>query len=130
MKARVVISSFRRGENQGTCSVWGMKTLEVHIENMPVIGRNGCISGEITRDVPVRWVELEGRQFCVEKFENTFGSMTEYEKKGAQYEVTVPYEVADRTLRPKNCECDNTHEKAGTCCRPCWEHGFRQVPQD
>ena len=30
--------------------------------------------------------------------------------------------------RPDNCECNNTHEKAGSCCRPCWSAGFRSVP--
>lgn len=29
--------------------------------------------------------------------------------------------------RPKNCECDNTHEQNNTCCMPCWNKGFRTV---
>jgi hypothetical protein len=29
--------------------------------------------------------------------------------------------------RPKNCECDNTHENNNTCCRFCWDKGFRTV---
>ncbi len=31
--------------------------------------------------------------------------------------------------RPNDCECDNTHEQNKTCCRPCWEAGFRTVVQ-
>ena len=31
--------------------------------------------------------------------------------------------------RPKNCECDNTHENNKTCCMPCWKKGFRSVPK-
>ena len=30
--------------------------------------------------------------------------------------------------RPLNCECDNTHDSAGTCCRPCWKLGYRSTP--
>lgn len=29
--------------------------------------------------------------------------------------------------RPLKCECDNTHEAAGTCCRACWRAGYRHV---
>lgn len=32
--------------------------------------------------------------------------------------------------RPKNCECDNTHEQNNTCCMPCWKAGFRTVNEE
>ena len=29
--------------------------------------------------------------------------------------------------RPLKCDCDNTHEANGTCCRACWAEGHRKV---
>lgn len=29
--------------------------------------------------------------------------------------------------RPASCECDNTHEAVGSCCKPCWRAGFRKT---
>ena len=34
----------------------------------------------------------------------------------------------NKSKRPRNCECDNTHENNRTCCMPCWNEGFRKVP--
>lgn len=33
----------------------------------------------------------------------------------------------DGLNRPDDCECDNGHEQAETCCMPCWNAGFRKV---
>lgn len=84
--------------------------LWVHGERMPVIGYNGCISGEIERSRLVHFVTILGREFVIRVDANgnlkiPFGS--EPMANGADCEVAIPFDLAEKL---KECLCPHCHK--------------------
>lgn len=105
MKASVYITTFRKTENQGAMLPVGTIDLEIIESVMPLVRHNGCISGEIIHNNPVKSVMLAGRQFVVGE-----GWGEEFRKSGAKFLIAVPSEVAE-SIRKEFQICPHCHQR-------------------
>lgn len=89
MRQKIHITTFRKGENQGQVISVATLEMEVNEKVMPLIKRDGCLSGEIIPNQTVKTVILMGREFVVDK-----GWGREFDTSKADFALSIPSGLA------------------------------------
>lgn len=104
MKALIHITTFKKGSSQGEVLHVADLNLDIQEVVMPLVCRGGCVSSIIVPDQKVEFVEIVGKKIIIEK-----GWGIEFEKSGAQFSISVLWEVAEEIRKTFNI-CPHCHK--------------------